>query len=69
MRIAPLIASAVLLVSVVVLAACGDKTPESEAAKEVGKIPKQTIDRAGANVTKALEQGAARNREAEEKTK
>jgi hypothetical protein len=69
MRIAPLIASAVLLVSVVVLAACGDKTPESEAAKEVGKIPKQTIDRAGANVTKALEQGAARNREAEEKNK
>ncbi len=69
MRIAPLIASAVLLVSVVALAACGDKTPESEAAKEVGKIPKQTIDRAGANVTKALEQGAARNREAEEKNK
>ena len=69
MRIAPLIASAVLLVSVVVLAACGDKTPESEAAKEVGRMPKQTIDRAGANVTKALEQGAARNREAEEKNK
>lgn len=51
------------------LAACGNKTPESEAAKEVGRMPKQTVDRARDNAVKALEQGAARNREAEEKNK
>jgi len=64
MRFGSLLAFAM---SFLALAACGDKTPESEAAKEVGRMPKQTIDRAGANAAKALEQGAARNREAEEK--
>jgi len=56
-----------LIAFAVTLAACGDKTPESETAKAVGRMPKQTVDRAGANAAKALEQGAARNREAEEK--
>lgn len=56
-------------VALLALAACGNKTPESEAAKEVGRMPKQTVDRARDNAVKALEQGAARNREAEEKNK
>ena len=61
--------AALLIACVALASACGDKTPESESAKEVGRMPKRTVDRAGANVTKALEQGAARNREAEEKNR
>jgi len=60
---------ALCIVCAALLAACGDKTPESEAAKEAGRIPKQTVDRAADRATKALEQGAARNREAEEKNR
>ena len=61
--------TALCLVCAALLAACGDKTPESEAAKEVGRVPKQTVDRAADRATQAIEQGAARNREAEEKNR
>ncbi len=41
-------------------AACGDKVPESKAAKEIGNIPKQTVDKAAGGVDKALTQAAER---------
>ncbi len=56
---------ALLLVAGAALAACGDKVPESEAAKKLGKVPKQTIDRASEGVNKALQQGVERNRDAD----
>lgn len=49
------------------VAACGDKVPESKAAKELGNIPKQTIDKAATGVDQALTKGAEKTREADEK--
>ena len=49
------------------LAACGDKVPESKAAKEIGNIPKQTIDRATTGVDAAIQQGAERMKEEDRK--
>jgi hypothetical protein len=43
------------------------KTPESEAAKKIGEQPKQIIDKAAADVNKALQKGAEARREAEKK--
>jgi hypothetical protein len=48
-----------------VVAGCGDKVPESEAARRVGEAPKQVVDKAAADAARAVEQGAARNREAD----
>jgi len=45
------------------LGACGDKVPESEAAKRIGAQPKQTLDRVTTDLNKAMEQGAERSRE------
>lgn len=36
-------------------------------SRAVGSAPKSTVDRAGADVSKALQQGAERMREAEQK--
>jgi len=47
----------------VALAGCG----ESESAKRIGAQPKQMVDRASTDVNKALQQGAERSREAEER--
>jgi hypothetical protein len=55
------------MVLAVLLAACGDKVPQSKASQEVGNIPKATRDRAVDNTTKALQQGADRNADAEKK--
>ncbi len=55
------------LVALLLLAACGDKVPESKAAKEIGNIPKQTIDKASAGVDAAIQQGADRTKEEEKK--
>jgi len=58
------------IVFAVLLLACAagcNKIPESEAAKKVGNIPKQTIDRAQSNLDSALKQGTERNNEAEKK--
>ncbi len=49
------------------LAGCGDKAPESEAAKKLGSQPKQAVDKAAADVGKALQQGTERRQEAEKK--
>jgi hypothetical protein len=48
------------------LAGCS-KIPESETAKKVGNIPKQTIDNAKSDVEKALQAGVQRNQDAEKK--
>ena len=58
----------ILLASLILgLAACGDKVPESKAAKEVGNIPKQTLDKATTGLDQALTQNADKLKEAEEK--
>lgn len=49
------------------LTACGNKTPESEASRKLGEQPKAMVDKAAADAQKALEQGAARTRAADEK--
>ncbi len=49
------------------LAGCDGKVPESEAAKKIGSIPKQTIDSAASRTTDALKLGEGNNREAVEK--
>jgi len=49
------------------LAACGNKTPESQAAKDVGNIPKQTLDKATTDVNAALQKGADRDKKEDQK--
>jgi len=56
-----------LMMTVLLTAACGDEVPESKAAKEVGNVPKQTVDRATTGVDSAIQQGADRIREEEKK--
>jgi hypothetical protein len=50
-----------LLAFALLLAACGDKVPQSEAAKKIGALPKQTVDRAAERTAEALKRGAERN--------
>jgi predicted small lipoprotein YifL len=54
------------LAAMFILAGCGDKVPQSEAAKKIGDIPKQTIDAAKSGVSKAMEQGSVRLEEQKE---
>jgi len=49
------------------LTACGDKVPESKAAKEVGNIPKQTLDKAVSGTESALQKGEDRNKSEDQK--
>lgn len=63
MKIKLFLCSACLLL----LAACGDKTPESQAAKDVGNIPKQTIDKATNDVNANLQKGVDRDKAADQK--
>jgi hypothetical protein len=55
------------MMAVLLMAACGDKVPESKAAKEVGNAPKRAIDRATTGVDSAIQLGADRIREEEKK--
>ncbi len=55
------------LVALLLLAACGDKVPESKAARDIGNIPKLTIDKASTGVDAAMQQGADRTKEEEKK--
>jgi len=48
--------------SLVTLAACGDKLPESKAAKDVGNAPKQTLDRAVSGTENAMQKSDERNK-------
>jgi len=59
--------AAAVLLAVMLVAACGDKVPESKAAKELGNVPKQTVDKAAAGVESAIQQGADRTREEDKK--
>ena len=51
------LAAAVLVLA---FAGCGDRVPESEAAKKIGSAPKQTVDRATQGVNEAMQKGAER---------
>ena len=57
--------SILLLATALALAGCGDKVPQSEAAKKIGSAPKQTVDKVTNDANKALQQGADRTREAD----
>ena len=54
-----------LMCAAAFLFGCGDKVPASQAAKSVGEIPKQIVDKAAADTAKAVQQDAERNREAQ----
>jgi len=56
----------IAIMPLALLCACGDKVPESQAAKQVGAAPKQTVDKAAADVTKAIDQGADRAKQADD---
>ena len=43
------------------------KTPESEAAKKLGQQPKNIVNKAEADVNKALQQGMEQRQQAEKK--
>jgi len=43
------------------LAACGDKVPESEAARRLGQQPKKIVDRVTTDVGKAMRRGRIRS--------
>lgn len=58
---------AICAFALALLAACGDKVPESKAAKELGNVPRQTIDKAATDVDKALAKGMEQNKDAEKK--
>jgi len=45
-----------LLAALLLLAACGDKLPESEAAKRVGQQPKKTLDSVSGKVNDLMQQ-------------
>ena len=44
------------------LAACGDKVPESEAAKRIGQQPKKTVDSVSSKVGDLMQQGQGSER-------
>ena len=47
---------ALLIGAVLVLAACGDKVPESEAARRIGQQPKKTVDSVSNKVNDLMQQ-------------
>lgn len=55
------------LVAWSLLVACAEKVPESKAARDLGNIPKQTIDQASTGVDAAIQRGADRIKEEEKK--
>lgn len=58
---------AISVLALAMLAACGDKVPESKAAKEIGNLPKQTMDKAVSGVENAMTQGADRLKDGDAK--
>jgi hypothetical protein len=57
--------AAVLIVLLALLAACGDTVPEAETARQIGSVPKKTVDKVMEDAGRALRQGADRTREAD----
>jgi hypothetical protein len=58
-------APAVVWLLLLALGGCGDKVPQSEASKRAGEMPKQVVDKATDDTTRALQQGAAPGRQAD----
>ena len=58
-----------LLVVALLLAACGNKVPESEAARRLGQQPKKIVDRVTTDIGKAMQQGQDSERLKEEEPK
>jgi hypothetical protein len=58
-----------LLVVALLLAAWGDKVPESEAARRLGQQPTKIVDRVTTDVGKAMQQGQDSERLREEQQK
>jgi hypothetical protein len=59
--------STLLRISLVLaLGACGDKVPESEAAKRIGQQPKKTVDSVSSKVGNLMQQGQGSERLQEE---
>jgi hypothetical protein len=46
---------------------CGNKTPESQAAKDIGNIPKQTEDKVTNDLNANLQKGMDRDQKADQK--
>lgn len=59
--------AAILVTAIPLIAGCGDKVPESKAAKDLGNVPRQVIDKAASGASSALQQGAERTREEDKK--
>ena len=55
------------MAAAIVLSGCGDKVPQSEAAKKLGDQPKQAVDRAAQDAARVLQQGADRTADADRK--
>ena len=51
------------------IVACGDKVPESEAARRIGQQPKKTVDSVSRKVGEAMQQGQGSERLKEEEPK
>ena len=56
-----------MLLLCVACVACGDKVPESKAAKDIGAIPRQAIDKTTTNVDAAIQKGVDRTKEEDKK--
>ena len=54
---------------VLLLAACGDKVPESEAAKRIGQQPKKTVDSVTNKVGDLMQQGGQGSERLKEESK
>ena len=54
---------------VLLLAACGDKVPESEAAKRMGQQPKKTVDSVTNKVGDLMQQGGQGSERLKEESK
>lgn len=59
--------AAILAIAILLIAGCGDRIPESKAAKELGNAPKQAIDKVTSGADAAIRQGADRAREEDKK--
>ena len=55
--------------ALLLVAACGDKVPESEAARRIGQQPKKTPDGVSSKVGAAMQQGQGSERLKEDEQK
>ena len=51
-----------IVVFALLCAACGDKVPESEAARRIGQQPKKTVDSVSSKVGNLMQQGQGSER-------